>query len=36
LLAGDFVAGDTIVVDYEPPTEAKTRGTMTFSRQKLH
>jgi ATP-dependent Clp protease ATP-binding subunit ClpB len=36
LLAGDFVAGDTIVVDYESPTEAKTRGTMTFSRQKLH
>ncbi|MAV75305.1 MAG: ATP-dependent chaperone ClpB [Cellvibrionales bacterium] len=36
LLAGDFVAGDTIVVDYEQGNEAHASGTMIFSRQKLH
>ena len=36
LLAGDFVAGDTIVVDYEQGNEAQASGTMIFSRQKLH
>ena len=36
LLAGDFVAGDTIVVDYEQGNEAQASGTMIFSRQKFH
>lgn len=36
LLAGDFVAGDTIVVDYEQGNEAQASGTIIFSRQKLH
>ena len=36
LLTGDFVAGDTIVVDYEHGNEAQASGTMIFSRQKLH
>lgn len=36
LLAGDFVAGDTIVVDYEQGNEAQASGTIVFSRQKLH
>lgn len=36
LLAGDFVAGDTIVVDYEQGNETQASGRMIFSRQKLH
>ena len=36
LLAGDFVAGDTIVVDYEQGNETQASDRMIFSRQKLH
>ena len=36
LLAGDFVAGDTIVVDYKHGTGGQASSKMTFIRQKLH